>query len=361
VKDILHKINYSAKPEICMDVGSWAQSHGIQHKAIHPPLIYELEKYEDQDFVAKNEISAHRDALERSQSLVLIEGASVRDGDGIVELPDGQICYEGNWWIGHLTSNLTYQRRFEWRRRFLKGDYYSLLSLWSSHYFHWFHDVMPRLHTALVHLPKGIKFLINEDIKEYQEFSLRAYGIHKDNLVVQPSRISSKIERLWFATPLGHSGLTSGKVLKAVAAKIKNHFRLELPEVDSKKLYISRKYAASRHIENEEELFPIFKENGIKVINCENMPFLHQVAGFSSADLVIGPHGAGLTNSIFCPMESQVIEIAPKIVPSCYLISCREMGLDFNRLPNMLLSEECPNSNMLVDCIKLNKILNTSS
>lgn len=315
-----------------MDVGSWAQLHGIPHKAIHPSLIYELEKYEDQDLVAKNEISAHRDALERSQSLVLIEGAIVRDGDGIVELPDGQICYEGNWWIAHLTSNLTYQRRFEWRRRFLKGDYYSLLSLWSSHYFHWFHDVLPRLHTALPHLTDDTRFLINENPKDFQILTLKALGVSEDRLEFQPARMYTKVERLWFASPLGHAGLTSPAILKKVVEQIRCFFLPDETGSKVSKLWVSRAKATSRRIRNERELESIFTEFGVEKILAEDFSFLHQLEVFARAGMVIGPHGAGLTNSFFCEEKTNVCEIAIDGVPPCYHLACKGLNLDFARL-----------------------------
>jgi hypothetical protein len=348
-KNLKKKVFYSARPEICMDVGEWARQRGLPVTDLHPPLISAFEKYAVQDLVVKNEIEAHRNALERSQTLVPIEGAIVRDWDGIVELPDGQICYQGNWWLGYLQNSPTYRRRFQLRRRDLKGDFFSLISLWSSEYYHWFHDVLPRLYVALPLLPQNIKFLINDHPKEYQIKSLEAFGITHDRLVTQASRIYSKCERLWFASPLGHSGFTSGKILQQVAEKIRLFFYASLPETESKRLYISRQYASTRRVVNENKLAPILKNFGIQLICAENQTFLQQVANFSAADFIVGPHGAGLTNTMFCPSGSHILEIVPGSVPSCYFITCNEMCLHFERLLASPVTNAGANSDMRIE------------
>jgi hypothetical protein len=129
----LKALYYSANPEICMDVAAWARTRGLPIIELHPALLPELEKYADQDPVAKKEITTHREALERAQTLVPIEDAIIRDGDGLVELPGGQICYEGNWWIGYLKNDPSYKRRFSLRKRYLKGDFFRCSRVGAAH------------------------------------------------------------------------------------------------------------------------------------------------------------------------------------------------------------------------------------
>lgn len=315
-----------------MDVGEWAGQHGLPVTKLHKPLIEQLEKYAEKDQIAKKEIAAHRSALERWQSLIPIENAIIRDGDGVVELPDGKICYEGNWWIGHLTSNLTYRRLFKWRHRHLAGNYYSLLCLWSSTYFHWFHDVLPRLFTALPHLPGDTRFLINENPKDFQIVTLKALGISEARLELQPAQMNTRVERLWFATPLGHAGLTSPVILKKAVNEIRRFFFPNPSRSLMNKIWVSRAKANSRRIRNDRELESILKDFGVEKILAEDFSFLHQLELFSKAGMVIGPHGAGLTNSFFCLEKTKVCEIATAGVPPCYLVACKGLNLDFTRL-----------------------------
>ena len=193
-----------------MDVAAWANKRGCLVKPLHPPVIDEVRPYVNDDRAAREEFTKHRDALERAQTLVTIEDATIRDAVGFVELPDGQICYEGNWWLPYLQNHPVYKRRFAPKRRRLSGNIYSLLSLWSSEFYHWFHDVLPRLETALPHLPLDTKFLINSNPTGWQLDSLIAFGIGSDRLEIQPDVAHTRVERLWFATPVGHSSFGSG-------------------------------------------------------------------------------------------------------------------------------------------------------
>ncbi len=79
-----------------MDVAAWASQRGCPVKLLHPPVIDEVRPYVTDDRVAQEEFVKHRTALERAQTLVTIERATIRDVVGFIELPDGQICYEGN-------------------------------------------------------------------------------------------------------------------------------------------------------------------------------------------------------------------------------------------------------------------------
>ena len=240
-----------------MDVAAWANEHGCFVARLHPAVIDEVRPYIDYDRVAQEEFKRHRAALERAQTLVTIENATVRDVVGFVELPDGQICYEGNWWLPYLQGHPAYKRRFTLKRRRLNGNIYSLLCLWVSEFYHWFHDVLPRLEMALPYLPADTRFLINSNAKAWQLDSLVAFGIGPDRLEIQPDNIHTRVERLWFATPLGHSSLGSGLVMRRVADRLRRYFIDDYANHKSHhRIYVSRRKAAFRRIVNENEISP---------------------------------------------------------------------------------------------------------
>ncbi|CAF1017203.1 unnamed protein product [Brachionus calyciflorus] len=63
--------------------------------------------------------------------------------------------------------------------------------------------------------------------------------------------------------------------------------------------------------ELEEFLKQKFGEYNVDVVYFEELSFIQQVEKVTKAKLLIGVHGAGLTNSIFLPTLSTVIEITP--------------------------------------------------
>ena len=333
-----------------MDVAAWANEHGCFVARLHPPVIDEVRPYIDSDRVAQEEFKTHRATLERAQALVTIESATVRDVVGFVELPDGQICYEGNWWLPHLQGHPAYKRRFTLKHRRLNGNIYSLLCLWVSEFYHWFHDVLPRLEMALPYLPADTKFLINSNPKAWQVDSLVAFGIGPDRLEIQPDDIHTHVERLWFATPVGHSSLGSGLVMRRVADRLLHHFIGNDSEPNlHHRLYVSRRNAANRRIVNESEISPVLGENGFQTVLCEDLSLAEQVRLFAKTKAIIGGHGAGLINLIYCMPNSFVGEVYLDGAPPAYLVMSRQFGMRFSRFEANIVAVESGQVDMRVD------------
>jgi hypothetical protein len=74
----------------------------------------------------------------------------------------------------------------------------------------------------------------------------------------------------------------------------------------TKKVWISRKNSLTRNIVNEEEVFLILK--GWTMAKLETMSFQEQMNLFAEAEVVVGPHGAGLVNLLWCYPKTKVIE-----------------------------------------------------
>jgi hypothetical protein len=331
-----------------MDVAAWANQRGCLVKLLHPPVIDEVRPYINDDRVALEEFTTHRAVLERAQTLVTIEGATIRDVVGFVELPGGQICYEGNWWLPYLQDHPAYKRRFALKRRRLTGNIYSLLCLWAPEFYHWFHDVLPRLETALPHLPTDTKFLINSNPKAWQLDSLMAFGIGPDSLEIQPVGTHTRVEKLWFATPVGHSSLGSGVVIRRVADRLVSYFGAN-SEDNPRGCYVSRAKAAFRRIINETEITPLLEEHGFEVVLCEDLSLADQVRLFAKTAAIIGVHGAGLTNLMYCKPSSFVGEIRINGVPPAYLVMARQLGMRFSRFEARTVAIKRGQADMRVD------------
>ncbi|MDA9355324.1 glycosyltransferase family 61 protein, partial [Amylibacter sp.] len=76
------------------------------------------------------------------------------------------------------------------------------------------------------------------------------------------------------------------------------------------KLYISRKLAKDRKILNEDEIIEQLTVQGFTVIYPELLSINEQISLFSNADTVLGMHGSGLANIIFCE-NVKLIELMP--------------------------------------------------
>jgi hypothetical protein len=288
------------QPEICMDVAEWSQKRGNPTHFLWPPLYPAFEKLFEGFDLGLSMLASHKETLSRKQMLVEIEGATIRDKTGIVELPDRKIVFEGNWWLQALTEDPVYRRRFAPRSRRVSGNVYSVLNRWAGGYYHWLNDVLPRLEACVSKLPPDCKFLIPENAPAWKLDSLAAYGVFPDRMIEQPDNCHTRVERLWFATPAGQTGLGSAELIKAVARRLKSHFKTReaSPEL---KIYVSREKSWSRKILNEKEVLHILTSNGFTKLFAEDCTLQEQVEVFSNACAIVSSHGSALTNMIFSP------------------------------------------------------------
>jgi capsular polysaccharide biosynthesis protein len=84
------------------------------------------------------------------------------------------------------------------------------------------------------------------------------------------------------------------------------------PDEASARIYVSRNEAGMRRVLNEEEIIPGLKNLGFEIIRPGNMPLSAQVEKFHNAKIIVAPHGAALTNLIFCRPGLTFVEIFPR-------------------------------------------------
>lgn len=82
----------------------------------------------------------------------------------------------------------------------------------------------------------------------------------------------------------------------------------------SDKIYISRNDSNYRKILNEEELIEKLKKYDFKVLTLNNKTLLEQFTLFNNAKIIISPHGAALTNILFCNNNVKIFEINTNIM-----------------------------------------------
>lgn len=104
---------------------------------------------------------------------------------------------------------------------------------------------------------------------------------------------------------------------KPFAAKVSN-LRDGLARIDarprdpdaSKRLYVTRRNAGTRRLLNEDALLGrLESEFGFRLVENENHSLLDQLRLYRNATVVMGPHGAGLTNVVFARRPELLVEM----------------------------------------------------
>jgi hypothetical protein len=179
----------------------------------------------------------------------------------------------------------------------------SLVTLFGANYHHFLVEVIPLVIHAKRHLPNHLPMLIPEYylrfpyIKSYLELlevKILPYQA-KDKVMVKNLYVFKNIQISFF----------SGGLIK----DIRQTFVPQSKVSPSRKLFISRTKATRRKILEEEKFYQTLTEFGFEILHLEELSIKEQIRSFSDAAIVLGMHGAGLTNMVFMPPGGRVGEL----------------------------------------------------
>jgi len=91
------------------------------------------------------------------------------------------------------------------------------------------------------------------------------------------------------------------------------------------RIFISRQKANHRRIKNFGHVKRILESVGFETYVLEDMSFQNQVDLFSRAKHIVSAHGAGLTNLIFSPRDTSILEIMPSAENSSHFFRLSRM------------------------------------
>jgi capsular polysaccharide biosynthesis protein len=200
----------------------------------------------------------------------------------------------------------------------------------SRNHYHWLVDYLPRLERLLAEreLWGGAKLLVNAGLTAGQRDSLRLLGIGQDELLPVPDGTAVRAGRL-LVTPVGTH---AGKPRLETLAWLRAAFGIA-GAPSGRRLYVSRSDASVRRVVNEAELVPALRKLGFEVVVPGRLSFEQQVAAFAGASVIVGPHGAGLTNMVFAPPGARVVELIAGRTPMVFFDALAEScGHAFRRL-----------------------------
>jgi hypothetical protein len=104
------------------------------------------------------------------------------------------------------------------------------------------------------------------------------------------------------------------------------------------RIYISRRDAGQkRGIVNEDAVCELMERHGFEIITPGDMSVEEQIAAFRNAEIIVGPHGAGLANLVYCRSGggTRVIELAQmSYVAGFFVRICQAKQLDYTGLVN---------------------------
>jgi len=209
-----------------------------------------------------------------------------------------------------------------------EGRYISLLTIWGEKNMgHYFFDAMLRV--TLFENLADYKFLVPAYLHPWHKGLYEVAGIKEEQWV--------PIEAPWIRVEelnVTHTSNSGSKpraelLLKFRDLALKNTGSLA-PARRDRRIFVDRSGAKRRKMAKQDELLPVLKERGFEIIRWEDYSIAEQVRIASETNVMIGPHGTSLLNSLYCQPGAKLLEIFnPAWWDTTTLRQCCLAGHDF--------------------------------
>lgn len=223
----------------------------------------------------------------------------------------------------------------------------------AKNYYHWLFDDLPRLKLLEGVIDEIDYLIVPHDLKRFQLETLDLLGFPESRLLKIKDGMHLQCERLLVPS------FGSTWNMSWTCEFLRDSFLPDDLAEPHRLIYISRKDATYRKIVNEEEVEDYLREIGFEIAQTSELPFLEEVRICAEAKIVVGPHGAGLCNVIFC-RDAKVLEIfPPSYVNGCFWSLINIDGGEYH----YLIGENTPGNssysrrNFRVDMRRLKKTL----
>jgi capsular polysaccharide biosynthesis protein len=191
----------------------------------------------------------------------------------------------------------------------------------SHFYYHWLCDALPRLAafcryssaaTSRLMLPRRVveQHFVRESLEYWPEFRL-----------AEPPQAggSGRVDQLHIVTRTNVTPQVNAGLINDVVHRFRASQTAGADLLPGRRIYVSRKQARVRRVLNESEIEPVLARHGFEIMVMESMPLDKQISLMAQTSVLAGPHGGGLTNMIFLPPGTPVIELRREIgPPACY-------------------------------------------
>lgn len=277
------------------------------------------------------------------------------DGDFMLTLQNGRIfCADPNniavisednyvleevsfQWANYALSDVRTNRVFDVKGfpspKKYRGRVFSLLSGWAAknYYYHWVFEAIPKLHLlkASGEFDKVDYFLIPGMAFRYQRDYLAHFGITPDKIINEDDVHHIQADELMVTSHVKlfdhHPQWICDFLYNSLAGNIRK-------QPGEKLVYVARGDAArSRRVENELELIEMLKGYGFEAYYLSKLSLQEQVELFNSARVVVGAHGGGLSNYVYCRPGTKVLEFYPdQYIRPIFLDVAEKRGLDYH-------------------------------
>jgi capsular polysaccharide biosynthesis protein len=199
-----------------------------------------------------------------------------------------------------------------------------------DNYYHFLTDVLPRLELLDRADARPDRYLVNRTMA-FQREMLDALGVDESHTIQSADAPHIRAEEL-VVPSLPDSHL---RTPPWVAAWLRDKFLPGDVAPPHRRLYLGRGTRKNtRRVTNEAEVLARLAPLGFQSVDPAQMTVAEQVRVFAEAQIIVGAHGAAMTNLVFCPEGTAIVELfPPDYVNVCYWVLASAVGgLRYNYL-----------------------------
>lgn len=202
-----------------------------------------------------------------------------------------------------------------------------LFDHWScNNYYHWIIDSLCRLYIIKNEL-QNLTLLLPENPPEYILQSLGYFDC--TNILFIKKNEYLQLKNLLVPNYAAWSGQQHPFVIKQLRDYMVNKTTIS-SNLNYDKVYVSRGKQKARRVSNDKEVINILTRYGFKVVYFEEMDLEQQIALMKGVKHFVTSHGANLTNMLFMPEGSKVLELLRNDKPNfCYWSMADCLGLKY--------------------------------
>lgn len=185
-----------------------------------------------------------------------------------------------------------------------------LLGTHGAHnYYHWNVDVLPKLgivELAGYSLDDIDRIVLRDFNQKFHHDAFARLGIAEKKLYLTENAPYFQCERLLHVDLRNFVGMQMNRV---VPEYLRSVFLDSPQSARDRKLFIARANNHARPITNQDEALDLVGRYGFETVYMEGLSLAEQAQMFNSASVIVGTHGAGLTNLVYCEPGTTVVEI----------------------------------------------------
>ena len=189
----------------------------------------------------------------------------------------------------------------------VKGTSVAFFNPFYANFYHFTAECLTRLY-CVYDQRESVQVLIHKDSPDFIESFARMLGFR--HLVRIGDDEIAYCEKLLLPGQTTKVHKQHPTIIDAISSRLREAVSSDKGDYsDYRRIYVSRAKASYRKVTNEAELVTLLDKYGFKTVNFEDHSIEERISFMKNVDVLMGIHGAGLTNMLFMDKGKLVIHL----------------------------------------------------